>query len=290
MEDDQHQQIVHNNNNVIVSPPTNHIIADAILDKINDQITQERLIKNQCQRGQVEYQERTAREELTSQFYEYFDLLHGHLAYIEDRAQKKKPIHARATVPGFCLSRLEQRIADQAKKDQEHEMWCRKEGKKLVEKDQEKAKADIQKREEMKRRLREDMAGFRAAGVFLIAEEGRQRAMLDNEMGNNLYNIRKRFTDEEALAMKAVADREAREEAARREVVAAAKKEAQALEEKRQAEVRKRQEKLIGKCTHARNGASVFTGPYPKKMCLICRIKLDPLSGLYVVMEKGAKG
>ena len=65
--------------------------------------------------------------------------------------------------------------------------------------------------------------------------------------------------------------------------------EAQALEEKRQAEVKKRQDKLIGKCTHARNGASVFTGPYPKKMCLICRIKLDPLSGLYVIMEKGAK-
>jgi hypothetical protein len=241
-------------------------------------------LRNKASLGQIEYQERTQREEITTRFYEYFDLLLGRLAHIEDRNQKSKPIHARAA-PGFCLSRLEQRIADQEKKDAALEIWCREEGKKQLALDQEKYRQDVRKREEATRRLREDMVGFRAAGVFLIAEETRQRAMMDNEMGNSLIAARRRFAEEEAFAMKAMADREAQEEWARQAVIAAAKKEASALDEKRQAEVQRRQQKLIGKCTHARNGTSVFVGAYPKKMCLICRIKLDPISGLFVVME-----
>lgn len=272
----------------IVSSPTNHIIANTILDKISDQIVHDRLTRNTSQRGQIEYQERTQREEVVAAYLEYFDLLAGHLARIEERNQMKKPIHARAAA-GFCLSRLEQRIADEAKKEAEHEKLCRDDGKKQLIAEQERARQDSKRRDEMKRRLREDMVGFRAAGVFLIAEETRQRAMLDGEMGAGLANVRKRFAEAEAFAMKAVADRQAREEAARQEVISAAKREAASLDEKRRAEVQRRQQKLIGKCTHARNGGSVFTGAYPKKMCLICRIKLDPLSGLYVMMERPEK-
>lgn len=270
----------------IISQPTHHIIADAILDKVASNIQQARLDRNRSERGQIEYHERMEREEIIGAHLGYYDLIAGHLAHIEDQNQKKKPIHARAAA-GFCLSRLEQRIADQARKDREVEMAAREEGRHEAILDKERAKQDANTREEMKRRLREDMVGFRAAGVFLIAEESRQRAMLDNEMGASLYAVRKRCTEEEALVMKAVADREAREEAARQSVISSAKKEAQAMDDKRKAEVDRRQQKLIGKCTHARNGGSVFTGPYPKKMCLICRIKLDPISGLYVVMERG---
>jgi hypothetical protein len=54
--------------------------------------------------------------------------------------------------------------------------------------------------------------------------------------------------------------------------------------EKHAAEVQKDQNRLIGKCTHSRNGKSVFVGSFPKKMCLMCRVKLDLKSGLFVPM------
>jgi hypothetical protein len=271
-----------------LSPVTELQIGDAILRRVADNVQRDRLAQNRAATGRVEYEERTARELLVSAFTEFFDLLAGRLAFITERRLMALPIHARAP-DGFCVSRHHQNLADMERNDIARELKSREQGKQQLAEEQERVRGEVRRREEARRRLREDMVGFRAAGVFLIAEEGRQRAMLADERLRQLGDARKLFSDDEFAAMKAVAAREAREEAARQEVIAAAKREAASLDEKRMAEVHRRQQKLIGRCTHARNGTSVFVGPYPKKMCLICRIKLDPISGLYIIMEGKGK-
>ena len=271
-----------------MSPATERSIADAILDRVADGVQRERLAANRAATGLVEYGERAHREQVEAAFAEYHDLLRGRMAHAAERHQMAQPVHARAP-PGYCLSRLDAHALETERRDRAEEQRCRDEGAAALRQSRQTAAVDTQKREDNRRRLREDLVGFRAAAVFLVAEESRQRTMGDKAMWDALAALCARFAAEEALAMKAVAAREATEEAARQDVIAAAKREAGQLDEKRQAEVQRRQQKLIGKCTHARNGTSVFLGAYPKKMCLICRIKLDAISGLYIQMERHEK-
>ncbi len=269
---------------VVLSPGTVRQIADAIVDRAALAQQDERLLENRKATGLVEYRERTEREMIVAAFLDFFDLLRGRIEFIEQRRQHQMPIHARAAA-GHCISLQQAREMDNARRDADQERRCREQGRRDLDAEREQRRADAKRREDDARRLREDMVGFRAAGVFLVAEETRQRSHLDGDYATQLAAMRRRFAEEEALSMRGVAEREAREERARQEVLAAAKKEAAALEEKRMAEVQRRQHKLLSKCTHARNGQSVFLQPYPKKMCLLCRIKFDPLSGTFIPME-----
>lgn len=269
---------------VMTSPGHMRQVADAIVDRAIEAQTAERLLNNRKATGAIEYKERTHREEIIAAFYEYFEMLRGRIDLLAERWQHQQPVHARAGA-GHIISQADSRALESARRDRDDDRRWREEGNLGVEEDRERNKGDMKRREDAHRRLREDMVGFRAAGVFLVAEETRQRSYLDADYGNQLIAMRKRFAEEEVMAAQRVADREGREDRARQDTINAAKKEAAALDEKRMAEVQRRQNKLISKCTHARNGQSVFIGAYPKKHCLACGIKFDPLTGLYFQME-----
>jgi hypothetical protein len=133
-------------------------------------------------------------------------------------------------------------------------------------------------------KIRDAMNAIDAVIVHIVSEHGRQRRAMEKDEVKALRALGLLFKRETAEATLRVA------ETAHSALLERSKKVDAALAAERQSadkasgQQRRQQARLVGRCTHSRLGKSVFAGSFAKKMCLICKVKLDAATGLYVQM------
>lgn len=230
----------------------------------------------------LEDQESSDRHDLTERFFEMFD---------RERAAKERSIL-------LTQRRVLTKESREAVSTHKYEKLMKIYDTKLATEERRYAEDGLQKkrkeedlhatllfrREQRLRQMRDDMQGVHAAQVFLVTCQVRERfdlIQLEERQVLGLQEQERRHsfqveewtewdqmqgTAEDSIQMAtdlAVAERRA---------------------ERQKQELRKEQQKLISRCTHSRNGKSVFAGAFPKKICYLCKIKYDPLLGLLVPM------
>ena len=126
----------------------------------------------------------------------------------------------------------------------------------------------------------------RTAQAFVAGEETRDRASILKEQEGALRSLVVQQRRDEVSARQLEQLNFENSDEQRR---LAADREKKATEErqvamKRELEFKKEQHRLVTKCTHSRTGGSVFVGPVPRKVCLVCRVRLDEATGIYVRM------
>lgn len=185
-----------------------------------------------------------------------------------------------------CLRRFERREAAVSSADAAREEKERQAGR-AQQKAEAEAYAIHAAASEARRLAREAReADFRKSRVFIVGNELRGREETVSQEAKRWVQIvegaAKGVVEAEQRAKERyLASDEYRQAVADRERKIA---EAEALELKKQNEFRREQAKLVNRCTHSRNGTSVFVGPLAKKMCLICKVKWDDAANCYIKM------
>jgi hypothetical protein len=127
---------------------------------------------------------------------------------------------------------------------------------------------------------------FRAAQAFIMGKETRDRSELtaERDLAHKKFWRILRKSEKEARELEQLSFENSdsqKQLQAERERKLAEERQAAA---KRELEFKKEQHRLVNKCIHSRTGTSVFLGPQPRKVCLICRVKFDEGLGIYTRM------
>ena len=183
-----------------------------------------------------------------------------------------------------CDHKFLRLAAVDAAKDAAEEARFAADGKVLLNHERDTTELLRYRRELRRRQILHDMQGVQAAQVFLVSDEIRQRRNLEENEQRTLVALRETHTRDGLEAEGDAALDALLRDAEDLKQGAAGAAEAARRAEKVAAEARKEQHRLIQKCTHSRNGKSVFAGAFPKKLCLICKVKLNPALGLLVPM------
>lgn len=244
--------------------------------------TEERLSLNHIAAAHLFTEETAARHELWDDYMMAFEHERGRRELLRSRLTAKacsKDNTRRLGENKFSriADRYEARLA-------EEEERFRQDGLKLLEIQRSDDAQKLMRIDARRKQMKADMEGFKAVRAFIESDQTRQRQAMYNEEDTWWCTTSQWFVDEKAAVEQASILRRQNDELARKreadEAQAAARKHA----DKQATELRHQQQKLINKCTHSRTGKSVFVGSYAKKMCLICKVKLDSHTGLYVQM------
>lgn len=229
-------------------------------------------------------EERDSRVDIEHDWYDLFEREVGYRQLTIERCQvaalKKERRQESCDVKyGRYMSWSEQR-------DDVNEDWFREDGKRLL---QESRDWDIQhaiRQQERRRQMRADMEGFKAAAAFIEGDETRNRQSISQSFELFLKQARQDIARKEKDLLQDVEDAKLRVVRERQEQEAAASAAMDAARMKHEDKVKKEQQRLMNRCTHSKNGKSVFLGPFAKKTCLMCKVKVDPVSGLLVSTDR----
>ena len=203
-------------------------------------------------------------------------------ARVAERLATQRDVAARALA--VCTHKFARLAAADAGRDALDEARFAADGRAKLATERDMTLIEMFRQDSRRRQMLNDMQGVHAAQVFLISDELRQRRNMAELEERALLGLLEasgrdgvaRYWERDLDAL--VADAEHLKQSALGSAEAARRA------EKLAAEMRKEQQRLIQKCTHSRNGKSVFGGAFPKKLCLVCKVKFDPTIGMLVPM------
>jgi hypothetical protein len=226
--------------------------------------------------------ETTERQHLWESFLEIFRREEGRRALIDDKAARKdaglRLQTARQT------NRYNALAAAYDATDAANEERFRQDGLFLLDQQRHDEEQKRLRLEARRSQMKADMEGFRAVKAYVEGDQTRRRTSLETEEGHAWHHFQLQFkagiNEVHALRQQRLELEKSLRKRAEDDSAEAARK----IRERQEGEVRKEQTRLAMKCTHSRNGSSVFVGPFPKKMCLLCKVKLDAKTGLLYQM------
>ena len=221
---------------------------------------------------------------LEDDYLEFFRRHDGALRLIRQREGEKKLKYER------LISRCDDKHGSNLRRDMTLEKQIEhadlEEGRRALKDERRRAAEEQKEREKTIEKRRAERESLGKALAFISGEETRGRYALNQEQvgawrdflqaeRHGLENL------DSEIAARWLATDEGRAQRAAEEAKAEEQRKA-AL--KKEQDFKKEQHRLKNKCTHSRNGTSVFVGAFPKKMCLICKVKYDATTGLYHAM------
>jgi hypothetical protein len=223
-----------------------------------------------------------ARFEIAEDFDELHRREQGARRLVAERTKRLSTLRGNTLQLGLNkLGRLERSYDARAEEEEER---FRQDGLRLLaleraDEEQKQLRLDARRQQ-----MKADMEGFTAVKAFVESDQTRQRAGLEKSEQQAIDHLTSNFARELSQVEVRAKERREAEVRARQMNDTAAADAARKEQEKRQAEVQRQQQKLINKCTHSRAGKSVFVGSFAKNKCLMCRVKLDPKTNLFVQM------
>lgn len=241
----------------------------------------ERLLRNVIQTRELESDEAVARELVVDAFLEVHRRASGRFGAVTDAVAMRST--AALIRQGTCDAKYHRLQQRDAQRDAETEAWFREQGKTLLLESRDRDTQMRLRQMERRRQMKEDMQSITAAFAHVKGEESRQRQQLNNELDSFFDTFfSTEVTEREHTRVWAI-EQAQRDAAANAKAILMEQESMQQQQQaKREAEQRKEQARLRGKCTHGPRGTSVFVGSFSKKMCLMCKVKVDAATGLLV--------
>lgn len=234
-------------------------------------------LKKASERRELERDESIARDELIDEAMSLFT------AFAALRLEKEGELLNNRSLRRL-LERLQRRLTLQQRQHDRHEKDLLEEGRREWRREQEEAARLKELEQAMAKWRRECEASLRAATVFLMGMEARERkdevaaqeaawaalcaqGLVDRAEAERIAYERF-FNSPEQVALRK--EQEMKEAAANR------------LAKRRMKLFLKEQESFVKSCKHARGHKSYFEGAAPKKLCVSCGVKFDDELGYYV--------